>query len=198
MRLLGALTAVAFLSAGCAHDTGRYVSVDDYTEPGTEPEYVIKTGDMLFVRVFQQDNMSARSRVRADGKISLPFLNDVNAAGATPQSLAATLQTRLKDFLSNPVVTVSLEEVRQLNVPVLGEVTRPGNYPLEHGSGVMQALASAGGFTPYARKDIYVVRPTGKVKDPTLRLRFEWEALFKAEGRGPTFTLKPGDVVLVE
>jgi polysaccharide biosynthesis/export protein len=198
MRLFAALAAVAALASGCAHDTGRYVSVDDYTEPSTEAEYVIKTGDMLFVRVFQQDNMSARSRVRADGKISLPFLNDVAAAGATPQALAATLQTRLKEFLSNPVVTVSLEEVRQLNVPVLGEVTRAGNYPLEHGAGVLQALASAGGFTPYARKDVYVVRPTGKPKDPTLRLRFDWAALFKAEGKGPTFVLCPGDVVLVE
>jgi polysaccharide export outer membrane protein len=197
MRLLASIAA-ATLTLGCLHDTGRYVAVDDYQEPGNEAEYVIKTGDMLFVRVFQQDNMSARSRVRADGRISLPFLNDVVAAGFTPQVLASQLQTRLKDFLSNPVVTVSLEEVRQLSVPVLGEVARPGNYPLEHGAGVLQALASAGGFTPYARKDVYVVRPSGKPKEAQLRLRFDWAALFKAEGKGPLFNLRPGDVVLVE
>lgn len=197
MRLL-APWAAALLFAGCAHDTGKYVSVEDYTEPSGEAEYVVKTGDMLHVRVFQQDNMSARTRVRNDGRISLPFLNDVVAAGYTPQVLASQLQTRLKDFLSNPVVTVSLEEVRQLSVPVLGEVVRPGNYPLEHGAGLLQALASAGGFTPYARKDVYVVRPSGKPNEPQLRLKFDWLALFKAEGKGPLFTLRPGDVVLVE
>ena len=196
MRVAAIIAAV--LAAGCLHDTGRYVAVEDYTEPGTDPEYVIKAGDMLFVRVFQQDNMSARSRVRADGRISLPFLNDVVAAGFSPQVLASQLQTRLKDFLSNPVVTVSLEEVRQLTVPVLGEVGRPGNYNLEQGAGVLQALASAGGFTPYARKDIYVMRPTGKPKEPPLRLRFEWSALFKGEGKGPLFALRPGDVVMVD
>jgi polysaccharide biosynthesis/export protein len=197
MRTL-VLLATAALASGCIHDTGRYVSVEEYTEPTNEPEYVIKVGDMLFVRVFQQDNMSARTRVRADGRISLPFLNDVVAAGFTPQVLASQLQTRLKDFLSNPVVTVSLEEVRQLQVPVLGEVSRPGNYPLEQGAGVLQALASAGGFTNYARKDVYVVRPSGKPKEPQLRLRFDWDALFKAEGKGAVFILRPGDVVLVE
>jgi polysaccharide export outer membrane protein len=197
MRTLVPLAA-ALLATGCLHDTGRYVSVEDYTEPNLEAEYVIKVGDMLNVRVFQQDNMSARTRVRNDGRISLPFLNDVVAAGFTPQVLASQLQTRLKDFLSNPVVTVSLEEVRQLSVPVLGEVARPGNYPLEQGAGVLQALASAGGFTAYARKDVYVVRQSGKPKEQPTRLRFDWDALFKAEGKGALFALRPGDVVLVE
>lgn len=192
------LLALAATATGCLHDSGRYVSIDDYQEPANEPEYVIKVGDMLNVRVFQQENMSARSRVRADGRISLPFLNDVLAAGLTPPVLASQLQTRLKDFLSNPVVTVSLEEVRQLAVPVIGEVVRPGTYPVEHGAGVLTALASAGGFTPYARKDVYVLRSSGKPQEPQVRLRFDWPALFKAEGKGTLFVLRPGDVVLVE
>ncbi len=94
--------------------------------------------------------------------------------------------------------THDVEDDAKPRIYVTGEVTRPGNYPLEQGSGVLQALASAGGFTPYSRKDIYVVRATGKPKDPSLRLRFEWAALFKAEGKGTLFVLRPGDVVMVE
>ena len=81
----------------CRHDPGVYVGADEYVAPVVnEGEYVIRPGDVLNVRVFQQDNMSAKTRVRNDGKISLPFLNDVTAAGFTPVVLGAQLQTRLK------------------------------------------------------------------------------------------------------
>src|SRR5512140_2351272 len=101
---------LATLLAACATE-GKFVWVQDYKSPAAAAEgYVIGPGDLLDVRVFQQEGMSAKVRVRPDGKVSLPFLNDVEAAGYAPAVLAAQLQTRLKDFINTPVVTVSLEE----------------------------------------------------------------------------------------
>ncbi len=184
---------------GCPKDPGNYIWVDDYKDPTqASKDYVIVPGDVLNVRVFQQEQMSARVRVRSDGKVSLPFLNDVVVAGFTPAVLAAQFQARLKDYLNNPVVTVSVEEVRQVAVSVMGEVTRPGVYNLEPGAGVMHALAAAGGFTEYARKDyVFVVRgvdPSGK---PT-RIRFTYDGASRAIGKAGTFTLQHNDVLVVE
>lgn len=196
MRLALALWA---LLTGCAGDPGRFVWVDEYRDAVSPPrEYVIVAGDVLNVRVFQQDNMSARVRVRNDGKVSLPFLNDVLAAGYTPAVLAQQLQTRLKDFVNTPVVTVSLEEIKPLPVSVLGEVAHPGIFQLEPGAGVLQALASAGGFTEFARQDgIYVLRKEAKEPNPT-RIRFTYRALIRAHGKAAAFALQAGDVVVVE
>lgn len=197
-RELAVLAVVAVALTGCPRRLGNYVSVDEFQDPSPQDaEYVIRPGDTLNVRVYNQDAMSARARVRSDGKISLPFLNDVVAAGYTPVVLSAQLQTRLKDFINTPVVTISLEEVRQHQVSVLGEVARPGVYVVDAGAGVLQALAQGGGFTTFAKKDIFVLR-TQKANEKPTRIYFTYEALSRVEGKGASFVLRGGDVVLVE
>jgi polysaccharide export outer membrane protein len=192
--LLFALTFTA-----CA--AGKFVWVDDYQAP-VEPAaaykgYVLGAGDVINVRVFNQDQMSAKERVRPDGKVSLPFLNDVVVAGYTPQVLSAQLQTRLKDFINTPVVTVTVEEPRGVSVSVAGEVMKPGLYSVENGAGVLQALLAAGGITDYGGRDrIYVLRP--KPLESPARIRFSYRALVRGEGRAPLFQLKPGDTIVVE
>ncbi|MBL8957999.1 MAG: polysaccharide biosynthesis/export family protein [Myxococcaceae bacterium] len=189
------LLAAVVVVAGCAHSGGSYVWIDDFNEPTTTAEYIIATDDVVNVRVFGQDAMSGRARVREDGKISLPFLHDVPAAGITPVSLSTQLQTQLKTFILNPVVTVSLEETRQVSVSVLGEVPRPGIYRLEPTAGVLQAVASAGGFTNFASRDLFVIR---NVEGKPTRIRFDYGALVDGRGTGIGFRLKPSDVVIVE
>lgn len=189
------------LTLGCA-SAGKFTWVDELPLPPAAPvtprAYLIAAGDLVSVRVFNQENMSARERVRPDGKVSLPFLNDVLAAGLTPNALAAQLQTRFKDYINNPIVTVSLEEQRPLAVPVTGEVVRQGVIPLEPGSTVLQALSAAGGLTDYGGRDrIYVLRPQGRGEAP-LRIRFTWKGLSRAEGRAGTFLLQHGDAIVVE
>ncbi len=153
------------------------------------------SGDILQVRVFNQPDMSARVRVRDDGKVSIPFLNDVTAVGLTPNALAQELQTRLKEFINAPVVTISLEEARPFSVSVIGEVGKAGVYALPPGAGVLQALAAAGGLTQYASKDrIFVIRDT----PARARIRFEFGQLTQAEGKAATFRLRLGDIVVVE
>jgi polysaccharide export outer membrane protein len=194
-RLLFAV-AVSLLSA-CYTPSGAFIEVDTAIVAESS-DFVISPGDVLQVRVFQQDAMSARVRVRADGKVSLPLLNDVVAAGKSPSVLAGELQARLKDFINLPVVTVSLEETRPVTVSVLGEVTRNGVVTLEPGAGVVQALAAAGGLTDFAHKEgIFVLRKVPGQPQPK-RIRFTWDMLTRGEGPASRFTLQPGDVVVAE
>jgi polysaccharide export outer membrane protein len=167
-------------------------------EPPTA--YRIGPGDVLGVRVWNQESMSvARARVRDDGRISVPFLNDVEAVGMTPTALARRLEDSLRSFVVNPVVTVTVEEVRPLRISVIGQVTRPGVYDLEHGVGVLAALAAAGGLTDYAHRDrLYVLRPVRRSDDAPLRIRFSFDALTRAEPRAASFVLHGGDTVVVE
>lgn len=190
------LWGVTLTCLACA-TTGQFTWVNDYQEPPapTQAGYIIQPGDVLQIRVFNQPDMSARAKVREDGKVSVPFLNDVVAAGFTPNALAQQLQSRLKEFINAPVVTVSLEEARPFSVAVMGEVSKPGVYAVPPTAGVMQALAAAGGFGLYASRDkIFVVREL-----PTrARIRFTYDALAQADGKAATFHLRPGDTVVVE
>jgi polysaccharide export outer membrane protein len=157
--------------------------------------YIIEPGDVVQIRVFNQPDMSTKARVRDDGKISIPFLNDVVVAGTEPNALAKQLQAKLKEFINAPVVTVSLEEARPFQVAVMGELVKPGLYQVPPGAGVLQALAAASGFNQYASRDrIFVVRDSpGRA-----RIRFTYEQLSQAEGKAATFRLRPGDSVVVE
>ena len=146
-----AALVLLLLTGGCGH-IGEYTWVDKYSEPPTSATkaYVIGPGDVISVRVWNQEGMSARGRVRDDGKISMPFLNDVEVAGFEPAVLAQRIQTRLKEYIVSPVVTVSLEEQSPFEVSIVGEVTKPGVYRMENGSGVLKAIATAGGLTQIA------------------------------------------------
>jgi polysaccharide export outer membrane protein len=195
-----ALLAMISVVGGCAFscaDLGQYVWVDQYREPAPPPEkpYTIVPGDVIQVRVFNQEQLSARVRVRADGKVSLPLLNDVDAAGYTPVALSQVIERRLRELVNAPSVTVSIEETRPQTVMVVGEVPRPNAYPYDPSAGVLQVLAAAGGLGPEASGDrIFVLRQTPS----PVRIRFSYDRLKHQEGRGASFRLRPGDVVVVE
>jgi polysaccharide export outer membrane protein len=176
---------------------GNYVWVDNYpTAPrAAQKEYVIGPGDLLAIRVYNQEGMSGRPRVRVDGKISLPFLNDIQAAGLTTAALGDQIAKRLKDFVVNPIVSVSLEEMRPFEVYVVGEVVKAGRYAVDANGTVLQAIAAAGGITPFASRDrIFVVR-----SEPSpVRIRFTYDALSKLEGAAASFSLRNGDTIVVE
>ena len=190
--------AWAILSATSAcSNVGKFVWVAQYAEPPApqDPPYTLAVGDIIQVRVFNQDQLSARVRVRPDGKITLPLLNEMVAAGLSPLALSRILEDHLKDLVKNPAVTVSLEEIKPQTIIVVGEVARPNSYPLEMASGVLQALASAGGLTPDADGNrIFVLR-----QNPIpVRIRFTYEALVQQQPAAINFRLRSGDVVLVE
>lgn len=184
------------LCAACA-SVGDYVWVDEYVDhnPQTTQAYVIGPGDLLQIKVFEQESMSGRQRVRDDGKITLQFLNEVEAAGYEPQKLAEALQVKLKSFINKPLVTVSVEEVKPLSIAILGEVVRPGMLQVEPGAGVLQAIAQAGGPTVYARRDrVFVLRQ----RPTATRIRFDYQGLLRATGKAASFRLKSGDAIILE
>jgi polysaccharide export outer membrane protein len=137
---------------------------------------------------------SGKMRVRSDGRITLPLVNDVVAAGKTPVQLARDIETALKTVILSPQVTVIVEDFTP-TISVLGEVAKPGPQTLQRDTGVADVLAAAGGLTNFAHKDrIFVVRSTPQ----QLRIHFTYDALTKGIGRAPLFRLRAGDVVVVE
>jgi len=159
----------------------------------TDASYKIGPQDVLRVDVWKETEISRSVPVRPDGKISLPLLNDVQAAGLTAMELANTITEGLKKFINNPQVTVSVAEINSRRVYVTGEVTRPGAYPLLPNMTALQALTSAGGFTQFSNpKKIYVLRnENGKqVKHP-----FNYKSVL--DGKQDDIPLQPGDTIVV-
>jgi polysaccharide export outer membrane protein len=197
---LAALLASSLLS-GCAGSVGKFVWADQLpAEKTDDATYRVASGDVIGIRVWGQDAMSApRLRVRADGRVTMPFLQDVDAAGFTPAELAKSLELKFRTYVKEPIVTVTVEEARPVRVSVLGEVTRPGSYELDRGAVLLHALAAAGGRTPYAAEDkIFVLRQDGGTKAETARIRFRWSDLASGTRPGAGFRMRHGDVVVVE
>lgn len=192
---LMAWVIVSWTALACA-PSGKYIWVENYRQPrdASTAEYRIAPGDVINVRVFNQDAMSARTRVRADGKVSLPFLNDVPAAGQTPPEFAKTVQKLLLAFMREPLVTVLVDETHTLQVSVVGEVAKPGVYTIEPGQGVLRVLAAAGGLNDFAHKDrIFVLRSSEAV-----RIRFRMDELATPGSSAARFRLLADDAIVVE
>lgn len=163
--------------------------------PATDPNYVIGGQDVLDISVWKEPEVSRVVPVRPDGKISLPLLNDVQAAGLSPAALAAQITESLKKYVTNPQVTVIVTTINSQRVYLLGEVTRPGAFPMIPGMTVLQAVSSGGGFTQFARtKGIYVLRnENGKqVKYP-----FNYKEVVNGKKPEQDIALKAGDTIVV-
>src|SRR5208282_5263741 len=132
---------------------------DPATPALTDPEYRIGPQDVVQIDVWKEAEITRTIPVRPDGKISLPLLNDVQAAGLTAMQLAGVIRDGLTKFLNSPQVTVTVTQINSRRVYLTGEVSRSGSLPLLPNMTVLQALSSAGGFTQFARlKDIYILR----------------------------------------
>jgi polysaccharide export outer membrane protein len=161
----------------------------------TDPNYVIGGQDVLDVSVWKEPEVSRVVPVRPDGKISLPLLNDVQAAGLTPAALAAQITDSLKKYVTNPQVTVIVTTINSQRVYLLGEVTRAGAFPMIPGMTVLQAISSGGGFTQYARtKGIYVLRnENGK----QVKYLFNYKEVINGKKPEQDIVLKAGDTIVV-
>jgi polysaccharide export outer membrane protein len=189
--ILAALMFAGML--GCSGG-GRYVWVSQLPLDQTADGYVISAGDLLNVRVYNQENLSTHARVRSDGKIAMPLIGEVEVRGKPPAVVSRELEVKLKEFMVSPTVMIAVEETPPTSVTVLGQVVHPGIYTVDSTSGVLQALAVAGGFNDYAsRGSIYVMR-----RSPAQRVRFTFADLTHVEGPSATFRIRTGDVVVVE
>ena len=155
--------------------------------------YVIGPDDTLYISVWKEPDLTETLPVRADGMISMPLLNDVQAAGLTPMQLGAALTDKLKKYVSDPRVTIVVTQMNSQRVYVTGEVLHPGAMNLTPNMTVLQALSSSG-FTQFANtKGIYVLRhENGEDK----KFPVNYKKLVKGEG-GQNIPLKPGDTIIV-
>jgi polysaccharide export outer membrane protein len=161
----------------------------------TDPGYIIGAEDVLDINVWKEPDVSRTVPVRPDGRISLPLVNDVQAAGLSPEQLAATVTERLRKYLNEPQVTVIVMAINSQRIFVVGEVLRAGAFPLIPGMTVLQALSSAGGFTTFAdMKKIHVMR----LRDGKhIELPFNYREVLKGDNADQNIKLEPGDTVVV-
>jgi polysaccharide export outer membrane protein len=158
--------------------------------------YVIGPEDLLTVVFWRDKELSADVVVRPDGKISVPLLNDVQAAGYTPEQLADVLVKTATKYIADPTATVIVREIRSRKVYVLGEVGKPGAVPLIGEMNVLQLIATVGGLLEYADKEnITIVRmENGKER----RFKFNYKDVVKGKKTEQNIMLKPGDTVVVK
>jgi polysaccharide biosynthesis/export protein len=162
--------------------------------PVDSGSYVIGADDVLQVTVWKEQTLSGTFPVRPDGMISMVLLGDVKAAGLTPAQLSATLTTSYKKYIQDPLVTVLVQQVNSQRIFIVGEVGHVGPIPITPGMTPLQAIASAGGLSPYAHKNrIYILRgPQGKQE----KIPFDYKAALR--GNNPqNVTLQPNDTVVV-
>ena len=162
--------------------------------PAPAPGYVIGPDDVLTV-AFWRDQISADVVVRPDGRISLPLLNDVQAAGYTPEGLARALEEVASKYITEPSAVVMVKEIHSRKVFVLGEVATPGVVPLIANMNLLQLIAMSGGLLEHAdKKNIIVIRTeNGQEK----RLTFNYNDVVKGKNVKQNIQLQPGDTIVV-
>ncbi len=159
-------------------------------------DYVIGPGDVLHISVWKNDTLSRTLPVRPDGKISMPLLQDIQAAGLTAMQLRDKIAAALAEFLPQPEVSVSVTEVHSMRVSVLGEVQKPGVLELRGSTTILEAIAMAGGFRDFASPSkITVIRTDASGR--TQKIRFNYNRAVSNSADEENILLKPGDVIIV-
>ena len=168
------------LSAGKAHDDN----------------FVIGNGDVLAISVWKQPESSRTLPVRSDGRISLPLVGEVQATGRTPLKLEKDITDKLQSFLTQPEVTVIVEQINSQKFNILGRVAKPGSYPLSNPTTVLDAIAVAGGCREFAKqKAIYILRvaPDGS----ETRIPFNYQDVIRGKNVSQNIKLQPHDTIVV-
>ncbi len=191
---------------GCASQSWCQAKVAD--GPGSETSesavgpkthddnFIIGNDDVLAVNVWKEPDISRSIPVRSDGKISLPLAGEVQAAGQTPAKLEAEIASRLKNYISEPEVTVMVQQINSQKFNVLGMVARPGSYVLANSPTVLDAIALAGGFRDFAKKkSIYVLRQNADGTE--VKLSFNYKEVIKGVSPGQNVRLQPRDTIVV-
>lgn len=158
--------------------------------------FVIGNDDVLAINVWKEPDISRSIPVRSDGKISLPLVGEVQAAGRTPLKLEQDIAVRLKNYIAEPEVTVIVQQINSQKFNILGQVNRPGSYVIANSATVLDALAAAGGFRDFAKqKNIYVLRQNA---DGTqARIPFNYKEVVKGQHAEQNIKLQPRDTIVV-
>src|SRR5580704_17648086 len=172
-------------------------------EPGTPAQvkphddtFVIGPDDVLSISVWKEPEVSRLVPVRSDGKISLPLAGEVQAGGTTPRQLEKAIAAKLQSYISEPEVTVIVQQINSQKFNILGQVNKPGSYLITNSATVLDAIAMAGGFRDFAKqKSIYILRQNG---DGTqARIPFNYKDVVKGQNPAQNIKLQPRDTIVV-
>jgi len=202
------LSAVAFAQAGQGAALPAISGTASNAQPATTPKpdtidarghdnsYVIGNDDVLSINVWKETEISRSVPVRSDGKISLPLVGEVQAAGSTPLRLEQDISAKLKNYIAEPEVTVIVQQVNSQKFNILGQVNRPGSYPIANTATVLDAIAIAGGFRDFAKKKaIYVLRQNSDGRQT--RMPFNYKDVVKGKNSEQNIKLQPRDTIVV-
>jgi polysaccharide biosynthesis/export protein len=161
-----------------------------------DASFVIGNDDVLAINVWKETDISRSIPVRSDGRISLPLVGELQAAGRTPLQLEGDIAARLQKYIADPEVTVMVQEIHSQKFNILGEVVKPGSYSLEMASTVLDAIAAAGGFRDFAnQKGVYVLRPNPDGGQS--RIPFNYKKVIKGKNPQQNISLQPRDTIVV-
>jgi polysaccharide export outer membrane protein len=172
---------------------------DSDASKATKPHddtFVIGNDDMLAINVWKEPDISRSIPVRSDGKISLPLVGEVQATGETPLKLEQDIAAKLKSYIAEPEVTVIVQQINSQKFNILGQVSRPGSYPINNSATVLDAIAVAGGFRDFAKqKSIYVLRQNADGSQT--RMPFNYKEVVKGKNPAQNIRLEPRDTIVV-
>jgi len=174
-------------------------STDQPATAGNKPHddsFIIGNDDRLAINVWKEPDLSRAIPVRSDGKISLPLVGEVQAAGRTPLQLEQDIIAKLRNYISDPEVTVMVEQINSEKFNILGQVQKPGSYSLTLASTVVDAIALSGGFRDFAKqKSMYIIRrnPAGG----ETHIAFNYKDFLKGKNSSQNVKLEPHDTIVV-
>jgi polysaccharide export outer membrane protein len=196
MRRAAALVIALMVTAGATTAAAQALEMAPVAAAADDrlpPDYVIGADDVLTIQFWSEKDMSAEVTVRPDGKIALPLLNDVPAAGLTPEELRDRLLTAARKFVENPNPTVMVKTINSRKVFITGQIEKPGTYPINHSLTVLQLIALAGGLREFVQgKNISVLR---QENDRQVVYRFNYRDVINAKNLEQNIQLKPGDTI---
>lgn len=161
------------------------------------PDYIIGPEDILEIAVWKNAELSKQVQVRPDGRISFPLLGDISAVAKTPVQLAEEISSGLRAYMENPTISLMVKEVNSYQIYVLGEVLKPGKYPLKSKTTLLQGITVAGGFTPMAARNKIVVFRFSKDGEGLTKLKASYDDIVVRDGSVQNMELKPGDQIVV-
>jgi polysaccharide biosynthesis/export protein len=176
--------------------TGAVTPLTQSAQKPHDASFIIGNDDLLAINVWKEPDISRSIPVRSDGRISLPLVGEVQAAGRTPLQLEQDISNKLKNYIAEPEVTVMVQEIHSQKFNILGQVAKPGSYSLDLAATVLDAIAAAGGFRDFAnQKGIYILRqnPGGGES----RIAFNYKKVIKGKDLQQNIKLEPRDTIVV-
>lgn len=188
---------IALLATACS-SAGRFTWYSQLPKAewsAVTGEYVFGVGDVVSIRVYEQNELSATLKIRSDGHVALPLVGPLLVAGKHPSELSRELELKLKQFIVAPRVTVNVEQSQPITISTIGEIKTVGTLTVERPARMIQVMAQAGGLTEFADESrIFVLRHFPSFQ----RIRFTYEAIINNQDGAGTFPLRAGDVIVVE